>query len=148
MFWRSWGHLQRPISVQDFLADILARIPWAEGQSRTAGDETELVGRADYAAERLEEQTDPDSGQTAAYQDDISRVLQAVTKDKNNIDAALASARAAHDAARPWSENGRAVDNATGAEGENLATGAILINQDGRINLGGHAEDDPATACQ
>ncbi len=139
------GTLAETDSVENFLADILARIPWAEDQSRTEGDETELVGRADYAAERLEEQTDPDSGQTAAYQDDISGVLQAVTNDKNNIDSALASARAAHDAARPWSENGRAVDNATGAEGENLATGAILINQDGRINLGGHAEDDPAT---
>ncbi len=127
------------------LDDLLARIPWATDQDRAAGALSVLLARAHDAAEGLAEQEDPDSGGTKAYQEDISRDLTAVTTDATNIAEALSAARAAHNAAKPWSENGRAVDNATGAEGETLATGAILINEDGRINLGGNGSDDPDT---
>ncbi len=126
------------------LADILRRIPWARDYSR-ATDLSDQLEEAQHAAERLAQQKDPDSGGTATYQEDVRGALKVVTDDAAGMTEALATARAAHDAAKPWSVNGRAVDNATGAEGENLATGAILINEDGRINLGGNKEDDPAT---
>ncbi len=126
------------------LADILTRIPWARDYSR-ATDLSDQLEEAQHAAERLAQQKDPDSGGTSTYQEDVRRALKVVTDDAAGMTEALAAARVAHDAAKPWSENGRAVDNATGAEGENLATGAILINEDGRINLGGNTKDDPAT---
>ncbi len=119
------------------LADILRRIPWARDYMR-ASDLSERLEEAQHAAERLAQQTDPDSGGTATYQEDVRGALKVVTDDAAGMTEALAAARAAHDAAKPFSEGGRAVDNATGAEGENLATGAILINEDGRINLGGN----------
>ncbi len=127
------------------LDDLLARIPWATDQDRAAGALSVLLARAHDAAEGLAEQEDPDSGGTKAYQEDIRRDLTAVTTDATNIATALSAARDAHNAAKPWSENGRAVDDLTGAAGETLATGAILINSDGRITLGGNAKDDPDT---
>ncbi len=127
------------------LDDLLARIPWATDQDREAGALSALLAGAHHAAERLAEQEDPDSGGTKGYQEDISSRLTAVTTDATNIADALSAARDAHNAAKPWSENGRAVDDLTGAAGETVATGAILINEDGRINLGGNAEDLPAT---
>ncbi len=127
------------------LDDLLARIPWATDQDREAGALSVLLARAHHAAERLAEQEDPDSDETAVYQQDISRRLTAVTTDATNIADALSAARDAHNAAKPWSENGRAVDDLTGAAGETVATGGILFNSDGRINLGGNGTDDPDT---
>ena len=98
------------------LADILRRIPWARDYMR-ASDLSERLEEAQHAAERLAQQTDPDSGGTATYQEDVRGALKVVTDDAAGMTEALAAARAAHDAAKPWSENGRAVDNATGGGG-------------------------------
>ncbi len=124
------------IDLETALDDLTQRIPWAEDYS-LAADLSDRIDAAQYAAERLAEQTDPDSDETATYQEDLRDALQAVMDDLAGIEAALAAARTAHDAAKPWAENGYKVDNATGAEGENLASGNILINPEGRVLLQG-----------